>query len=173
MAISSHSRRGSEREGVVVAVGRLGDLLLVDQLAVHAAGFASAQDVGGNVGIRVAGREGGRREPGEDDLGKLDGVGDDGAALGGDGRRDTGGDIDVGARGDGTEVFVDQRFDGGRIVVAGDGDGGVVGLVVLGEELADVVEAGCFNIGMGADDISVIGWVLGKSSWKTCSSTMP
>ena len=89
----------------------------------------------------------------------FDGVRDGGAALGGDGGsgRGLGGDGDgVWALGDGGEIFGEEGFELGGVEVTGDGDGGVVGGVELLVEVADVGDAGGFDIGVGADDVSVI-----------------
>ena len=45
---------GGQLQRIEIAVDRLGDLLLVDQLAVEPAGLAAAEDVHEKVGIGVA-----------------------------------------------------------------------------------------------------------------------
>ena len=65
-----------------------------------------------------------------------------------------------GALGDGAEVFGEERLQLGGVEVAGDGDAGVVGGVELLVEVADVVDAGGFDVGVGADDGGVVGMLL-------------
>ncbi len=149
-------------EGVVVAGGGLGDLAVVDEDVLEAAAFLSAEDGQSDVNVGVGlGVEGGG-QPADLELRELDGVGDLDPALRGDGRR---GDVDGRNRragGDGAEVLGEEGFKGGGVEVAGDGEGGVVGGVELLVEVADVVDAGGFDVGVRADDIAVIGVLLGK-----------
>ncbi len=145
-----------------VAVDGLSDLLLVDELAVETAGFAVAEDVDEQVGLCIAGSEDAGGEPGDGEARELDGVGDGGALLRGDGRGFDGDGVDCRAFGDGCEVFGEEGFELGGIEVAGDGDAGVVGGVELLVEVADVVDAGGFDVGVGADDGGVVGVLVGE-----------
>ena len=81
-----------------------------------------------------------------------------GGSLDGDG-------LDRGSLRDGAEVFGEERFEFGGIEVAGDGDAGVVGSVEVLVEVADVVDAGGFDVGVRADDGGVVRVLLGKSMW--------
>ena len=86
---------GAELEGLEAAVDGLGDLLLIDELAVETAGFAAAEDVDEEIGFGVARGEGGRGQPGDGETRQLDGVGDGGALLCGDGRGFDGDGLDL------------------------------------------------------------------------------
>ena len=77
---------GAELEGVEIAGDGLGDLLLVDELAVEAAGFAAAEDVDEEIGFGISFGEGGRGQPCDGEARELDGVGYGGALLRGDRR---------------------------------------------------------------------------------------
>ena len=68
----------------------------------------------------------------------------------------------AGPLGMGAKYFVEQSFELGGIEVAGDGDAGVVGGVELLVEVANVVDAGGFDIGVGADDGGVVGMLVGE-----------
>jgi hypothetical protein len=140
----------------------LGDLLLIDELAVETAGFAAAEDVDDEVGFGVSLGEGGRGQPRDGETRQLDGVGYGGALLGGDRRSFDGDGLDLRSLGNGAEVFREERFQLGGVEVAGDGDAGVVGGVKVLVEVADVVDAGGFDIGVRADDGAVVGVLLGK-----------
>ena len=153
---------GGELEGVVEATNGLSDLLFVDEDLIETAGLCAAEDVDEEVGVGVARGEGGRGKESYADLREPDGVGDGGAFLFGNGRGDGGDGINLGAAGDGAEVFDEQSFQFGGVEVSGDRHGGVVRGVELFEEVADIVEAGCFDVGVGADDIGVVGMIFGK-----------
>ncbi len=86
---------GAELEVVEIAGDGLGDLLLVDELAVETAGFAAAEDVDDEVSFGVARGEDGRGEPCDGETRELDGVGYGGAFLGGDRRRFDGDGLDL------------------------------------------------------------------------------
>ena len=66
------------------------------------------------------------------------------------------------ALGDGAEVFGEERLELGGVEVAGDGDAGVVGSVEVLVEVADVIDAGGFDVGVRADDGGVVGMLLGE-----------
>ena len=138
------------------------DLGLEAQGAIEAAGLGSAEGVEGEVhGVRAF-RIDGRGEPGDGELGELDGICDRRTALRGDGG---GGDLyglDGRTLGDGAEVFGEEVFELLGVEVAGDGDAGVVGGVELLVEVANVIDAGGFDIGVGADDVAVVGVFPGE-----------
>ena len=97
---------GGELEGVVVAANGLCDLLFVDEDLVEAAGLGSAEDVGEECGVGVAGGVGARSEEGDAELREFDGVGDGGALLFGDGCGDDGDGVNLGAAGMGPKYLV-------------------------------------------------------------------
>ncbi len=153
---------GAQFERLEAAVDALGDLLLVDELAVETTGFAGAEDVNEEVGIGVTGGEDGRSQPCDREAGQLNGIGDGGALLSGNGRSFDRDGFDRGAFGDGAEVFSEERLQLSGVEVACDGDARVVGSVEVLVEVADVVDAGGFDVGMGADDGGVVGVRLGE-----------
>ncbi len=114
------------------------------------------------VGFGVAFGKGAGGQPGDGEPRELDGVGDGGALLGGDGRGFDGDGFDLRAFGDGTEVFGEESLELGGVEVAGDGDAGVVGSVEVLVEVADVVDAGGFDVGVRADDGGVVRVLLGE-----------
>ncbi len=85
-------------------------LLFVDEDLIEPAGFSAAEDINEEVCIGVARGVGGRREEGDAELRQLDGVGDGGALLFCNGRGGDGDWIDLGALGDGAEVFREEHF---------------------------------------------------------------
>ena len=135
----------------------LGDLLLVHQALVEPARLAAAQDAGRDVGFGVTGLEVGSRDPRHVDARQLHLVGHHLAPLGADRRRLHVDRRHVGALGDGAEVFLDQRLGLVHVDVARDGQRGVVGRVVLGEEVTHVLELGGLDVRVGADHVGVVG----------------
>ena len=114
------------------------------------------------VGFGVAGGEGAGGEPCDGEAWELDGVGDGGTLLCGDGRRFYGDGVDRRAFRDGSEVFRQESLELRGIEVAGDGDAGIIGSVELLMEVADVVDAGGFDVGVGPDDGGVVGMLVGE-----------
>ncbi len=62
----------------------------------------------------------------------------------------------------GPKYFVSSNFKFGLIKVSGDGEAGIVGRIELLEEVANVVEASSFDVGVRADDAGVVGMALGE-----------
>ena len=71
--------------------------------------------------------------------------------------------VDRRTGGDWPEILLQQRLELDRIEIPGNRDAGVVGSVVMLEEVAHIEQPRRFDIGVGADDVSVIGMALGKS----------
>ena len=136
--------------------------MFVDEDLVEAAGFSATEDCDEEIGVGIAWGVGRWCQEGYAKLGELDGVGDGGALLFGDGRGSGGDGVNFGTAGNRTEVFCEERLELGGVEVSGYGHGGVVGSVELLEEVADVVETGGFDVGVGPDDVCVIGMVLGE-----------
>jgi hypothetical protein len=153
---------GAQLQVIQRAIYGLGDLLLVDEFAVEAAGFAVSKDVDEEVSFGVARGEGAGGEPGDGEAWELDSVSDGGALLGSDGRGFDGDGFDCGTFGDRSEVFGEKSFELGGVEVAGDGDAGVIGGVELLVKVANVVDAGGFDVGVGADDGGVVGMLVGE-----------
>jgi hypothetical protein len=114
------------------------------------------------VSFGVARSEGAGGEPCDGEARQLDGVGDGGAFLRGDGWGFDGDGFDRGAFGDWSEIFGEESFELRGIEVAGDGDAGVIGGIELLVEVADVVDAGGFDVCVGADDGGVVGVLVGE-----------
>jgi len=153
---------GGELKGVVRASDRLRDLLFVDENLIEPAGLGAAEDVGEEVGIGVAGSICGGCEEGDAELWEFDRVGNGGAFLLGDGSGGDGDGVDLGALRDWAEVFGQEGLEFGGVEVAGDGERGVVRRVELLEEVADIVEACGFDVGVGADDVRVVRMGFGE-----------
>ena len=120
---------------------RLRDLLVVDERLVEPARFAAAEDVGGQIGLRVARLEDRRRQPRHVDARQLHGVGDGEPLLGGDRRRRRRDLRHVRPALQAAEVLLDQAPGRDGIEVADDRQAGVVRRVVLAEELLHVAAA--------------------------------
>jgi hypothetical protein len=152
----------SQFERVVGTTDRLRDLLFVHEDLIEPAGLSAAEDIDKKIDVCVTGGIDSGRQEGYAELRKLDGVGDGGALLFGDRCGGHGDRFGCGSFGDRAEVFGEERLQFGGIKVTGDRETRVVWGVELFEEVADIVEAGCFDVGVGADDIGVVGMIFGK-----------
>src|SRR6202020_3139074 len=126
-------RDTSQFERVVGATDRLRDLLFVYEDLIEPAGFSAAEDIDKKIDVCVAGGIDSGRQEGYAELRKLDGVGDGGALLFGDGRGGHGDWFGCGTLGDRAEVFGEERLQFGGIEVTGDGETRVVRGVELFE----------------------------------------
>ncbi len=141
----------------------LGDLLLVHQRPVEARGLAAAEDAREHVERGVVGAEdrgGGNRHI---EARKLDPVLDLEHHVAMELRHPASQLAHRGSRWNRAEVTLHQLLHGGGLEEAAcHHEAGVVGRVVAAEELLDVVEGGCGEVGHGADGgpaVGVVGWV--------------